>query len=163
MFLTFAILIAASMLVIVATPLLAPEKAGEGLLPVDITLQGDLKRRRLVVYENIQDLDFEYKAGKVAKEDYESLRTEYQAEAARLMADAKAAETLSVEETIIEREVAARRARRKSGPVEDYTCSECGFENPVPVKFCGECGAKISGNGPAAGGASGKTRNKGPK
>jgi len=147
MFLTFAILIAASMIVVVATPLLAPEKAGDGLLPVDVTLQGDLKRRRLVVYENIQDLEFEYKSGKIAKEDYESLRAEYQSEAARLMADAKAAETLTAEESLIEREVAARRARRKKEPVDDYTCRECGFENPVPVKFCGECGAKISGKG----------------
>ncbi|MGD0694836.1 MAG: zinc ribbon domain-containing protein [Terriglobia bacterium] len=158
MFLAFALFIAASMAVLVATPLLAPEKAGEGLLPVDVTVQGDLKRRRLVVYENIQDLDFEYKAGKIAKDDYDSLRAEYQAEAARLMADSKAAETLTAEESLIEREVAARRARRKKEPVEDYTCAECGFENPVPVKFCGECGAKISGKRQ---GASGKQEIKG--
>jgi hypothetical protein len=155
MFLTIAILIAASMLVVVATPLLAPEKAGEGLLPVDVTVQGDLKRRRLVVYENIQDLEFEFKAGKIAKDDYETLKSEYRAEAARLMADSKAAETLTAEESMIEREVAARRARRKKEPVEDYTCPECGFENPVPVKFCGECGAKIGGKAP---GASGKVQ-----
>lgn len=152
MFLAFALFIAASMAVLVAMPLLAPEKAGEGLLPVDVTVQGDLKRRRLVVYENIQDLDFEYKAGKIAKDDYDSLRAEYQAEAARLMADSKAAETLTAEESLIEREVAARRARRKKEPVEDYTCPECGFENPVPVKFCGECGAKINGKWQGAGG-----------
>ena len=131
------------MAVLVVAPLLTPEKAGEGSLPIDVTLQGDLKRRRLVVYENIQDLDFEYKAGKIAKEDYDALRVEYQAEAARLMADSKAAETLTEEEALIEREVAARRARRKSEPTEDYTCPDCGFENPLPVKFCGECGARI--------------------
>ena len=136
------------MVAVVATPLLAPERAGEGLLPVDVTLQGDLKRRRLVVYENIQDLEFEFKAGKIAKDDYDSLRAEYQAEAARLMTDSKAAETLTAEESLIEREVAARRARRTKEPVADYTCPECGFENPVPVKFCGECGAKISGKRP---------------
>jgi len=135
------------MAVLVAAPLLTPEKAGEGSLPIDVTAEGDLKRRRLVVYDNLQDLEFEYKAGKFAKEDYETLREEYRAEAARLMADSKAAETLTAEESLIEREVAARRARRKSQPLEDYTCPECGFENPVPVKFCGECGAKIGGKG----------------
>jgi len=140
-------LIAGSMAVLVAAPLLTPEKAGEGSLPIDVTVEGDLKRRRLVVYDNLQDLEFEYKAGKFAQKDYETLREEYRAEAARLMADSKAAETLTAEESLIEREVAARRARRKTQPVEDYTCPDCGFENPLPVKFCGECGAKISGKG----------------
>jgi hypothetical protein len=155
MFLGFALFIAGSMAILVVAPLLTPEKAGEGSLPIDVTLEGDLKRRRLVVYENIQDLDFEYKAGKIAKEDYDAMRAEYQAEAARLMADSKAAETLSAEEALIEREVAARRARRKSEPAEDFTCPDCGFENPLPVKFCGECGAKISGKGQVASGRRG--------
>ena len=32
---------------------------------------------------------------------------------------------------------------RKAKAVPDYTCPKCGFENPLPVKFCGECGARI--------------------
>ena len=49
------------------------------------------------------------------------------------------------EDAFIEREVAARRARRKPGPpAEEYRCPKCGFENPLPVKFCGECGAPIA-------------------
>ena len=147
MFLGIALLIAASMAVVVAAPLLAIEKAGEGSLPIDVTPLADLKRRRLVVYENIQDLEFEYKAGKIAKDDYESLSEEYRAEAVRLMADSQAAQKQSPEEAFIEREVAARRERRKAQPLEEYVCPECGFENPVPVKFCGECGAKIGGKG----------------
>ncbi|MBI1983738.1 MAG: zinc-ribbon domain-containing protein, partial [Acidobacteria bacterium] len=35
-------------------------------------------------------------------------------------------------------------AQRKLQPTEEYVCSKCGFENPLPVKFCGECGAPIS-------------------
>src|SRR2546423_3093551 len=146
MFLGFAVLIAAGMVVLVAAPLLATAGAGEGRLPVDVTPLSELKRRRLVVYENIQDLEFEYKAGKIASEDYVRLREEYRAEAARLMADSQSAETLSPEETLIEREVAARRSRRQAEPGEEYICSACGFENPLPVKFCGECGAKLISN-----------------
>lgn len=143
MFLGIALFIAAAMAVLVAAPLLTVEAAGEGVLPVDVTPLGDLKRRRMVIYENAQDLEFEFKAGKIAQNDYEALKQEYRLEAARLMADSQAADTLTPEEVLIEREVAERRARRKSAPVEDYVCGECGFENPLPVKFCGDCGARI--------------------
>ena len=144
MFLGFALIITGCMAVLVAAPLLATESAGEGPLPIDVTPLADLKRRRLVIYENIQDLEFEYKAGKIAKDDYLALGEEYRGEAARLMADSQTAEILSPEETLIEREVAARRVRGKVQPVEEYVCQDCGFENPLPVKFCGECGARIS-------------------
>ncbi|HEV2348943.1 MAG TPA: zinc ribbon domain-containing protein [Terriglobia bacterium] len=144
MSLGIALFIAAAMAVLVAAPLLTVEGAGGGVLPVDVTPLGDLKRRRMVIYENAQDLEFEFKAGKIAQNDYEALKQEYRMEAARLMADSQAAETLTPEEVMIEREVAERRARRKIAPMEEYVCEECGFENPLPVKFCGDCGAKIS-------------------
>ena len=143
MFLGIALFIAAAMAVLVAAPLLTVEAAGEGMLPVDVTELGDLKRRRMVIYENAQDLEFEFKSGKIAQNDYEALKQEYRMDAAKLMADSQAAEVLTPEEVMIEREVAERRARRKSAPVDDYVCGECGFENPLPVKFCGDCGAKI--------------------
>lgn len=126
----------------VVKPLLAAG-TDEGTLPVDVTLESDLKRRRLVVYDNIQDLEFEYHARKIASQDYQSLRDTYTAEAAHLMTESREVERQSTEEAFIEREVAARWVRRKSGAVPDYTCPKCGFENPVPVKFCGECGAKL--------------------
>lgn len=144
MALGIALIIATGMAVLVAAPLLTAEGAGDGALPVDVTPLGDLKRRRLVVYENIQDLEFEFKAGKIAADDYAALKEEYRMEAARLMVDSQEAETLTPEEVIIEREVAARRERRKTAPVEEYVCAKCGFENPLPVKFCGECGARIT-------------------
>jgi predicted RNA-binding Zn-ribbon protein involved in translation (DUF1610 family) len=143
MSLGIALFLAAAMAVMVAAPLLTVEVAGEGVLPVDVTPSSDLKRRRMVIYENAQDLEFEFKAGKIAQNDYEALKQEYRMEAAKLMADSQAAETLTPEEGMIERGVGEPRARRKAAPVEDYTCEECGFENPLPVKFCGDCGAKI--------------------
>lgn len=144
MALGIALLLAMAMGVFVMTPLLAPERAADGVLPVDVTPLADLKRRRLVVYENLQDLEFEFKAGKIASEDYESLKESYRTEAARLMEASQQTETLSAQEAMIEREVAARRAQRKGEPVPQYICSQCGYENPLPVKFCGECGAPMA-------------------
>ncbi len=138
-----ALLISVALAVFVAAPLLSAESDGKGTLPIDVTPLMDLKRRRLVLYENIQDLEFEYQAKKIAREDYEALRENYTSEAARLMAASQELERSSVEDVLIEREVASRRARRKVQIAEQYICSKCGFENPVPVKFCGECGARI--------------------
>jgi lipopolysaccharide biosynthesis regulator YciM len=143
MLLGIALIISVGLLIFVAAPLLAPERAAEGGLPVDVTPLADLKRRRLVIYDNLQDLDFEYKAGKLAPADYQALRREYTAEAAQLMAASQDLEVATAEDAWIEREVAVRRAQRKAAATPDYTCPKCGFENPLPVKFCGECGAKI--------------------
>ncbi|MBZ5514291.1 MAG: zinc ribbon domain-containing protein [Acidobacteriia bacterium] len=143
MLLGIALLISAGLVMFVVAPLLAPEAAGEAGLPVDVTPLADLKRRRLVIYDNLQDLEFEYKAGKLAPGDYQALRRDYTAEAAQLMATSQDLEVATAEDSWIEREVAVRRARRNALPAPDYTCPKCGFENPLPVKFCGECGARI--------------------
>jgi hypothetical protein len=143
MVLGITFLIAGSLALFVMLPLLSRDQEGQGVLPVDVTPSADLKRRRLVVYENLQDLEFEYKAGKIAPEDYEALRNNYRAEAAGLMAASLEVERADAGEALIEREVAARRAERRQPPVPDYRCPKCGFENPLPVKFCGECGAAL--------------------
>jgi len=144
MALIIILLITAGLAIFVVSPLLAAE--GSAMVPIDVTPRADLKRRRLVLYENIQDLEFEYKAGKIAPEDYERLRTSYTGEAAQLMLASQELESMTTDEAFIEREVAARRARRKvqAPVVEDYVCAKCGFENPLPVKFCGECGAPVT-------------------
>ena len=143
MLLVIGILITVALLILVSAPLLAPETTAGSTLPVDVTPQIDLKRRRLVLYENLQDLEFEYKAGKLSADDYNALRLDYTAEAAQLMAVSQDLEITSTEDAFIERAVVARRGRPKLDSVPDYICPQCGFENPLPVKFCGECGTAI--------------------
>jgi len=46
-----------------------------------------LEERKQVVYENLRDLNFDYKAGKYPPEDYESLRNSLEAEAAEILAE----------------------------------------------------------------------------
>jgi CRISPR/Cas system-associated protein Cas10 (large subunit of type III CRISPR-Cas system) len=146
MLLITATFVAMGMAVYIVFPLLTAETAG-GPLPLDVTLLGDLKRRRLVLYDNLKDLEFEYQSGKIAREDYSALRTNYLSEAAALMAATQEAELLKRDDALVEREIAARRAQRKSQRPSEYTCSACGYENPLPVKFCGECGARIEAPG----------------
>ena len=46
-----------------------------------------LRERKDAVYENLRDLNFEYKAGKVPDIDYQSLKSSLQDEAATLLAE----------------------------------------------------------------------------
>jgi hypothetical protein len=139
-----AFIVAIALAIFVIHPTLAGSDEDSATLPIDVTPAADLKRRRMVVYENLRDLEFEYQAKKIAPQDYTALRESYKAEAARLMLASQELQRGTAEDRFIEREVAEHRARLKSRTVQNYTCRKCGFENPVPVKFCGECGAPLS-------------------
>lgn len=53
------------------------------------TRAGYLRERKDAVYENLRDLNFEYKAGKLPDADYTSLKSSLQDEAATLLAEIK--------------------------------------------------------------------------
>jgi hypothetical protein len=51
------------------------------------TRAGYLRERKDAVYENLRDLNFEFKAGKLPDTDYQSLKSSLQDEAATLLAE----------------------------------------------------------------------------
>jgi hypothetical protein len=74
------LLLAASLFYVFYLPgrlFLGPEK----------TRAGYLRERKDAVYENLRDLNFEYKAGKVPDADYSSLKSSLQDEAATILAE----------------------------------------------------------------------------
>ena len=54
-----------------------------------------LRERKDVVYENLRDLNFEYRAGKVPDADYQSLKASLQDEAATLLAEIARLESIT--------------------------------------------------------------------
>jgi hypothetical protein len=100
-----------------------------------------LQRRKEVILGNIQDLDFEYKCGKLSEEDYAKIRGEMSAEAAAVFQQIDGIESTQDLDALIRREVLARRA--KPGQAKQADCPSCGFKNPVTNKFCAECGASL--------------------
>ena len=60
---------------------------GEVYAGEEKTLLGYLRERKESVYENLRDLNFEYKAGKVPDVDYQSMRNSLEEEAAAIMAE----------------------------------------------------------------------------
>jgi hypothetical protein len=60
---------------------------GRLFLGPEKTRAGYLRERKDAVYENLRDLNFEYKAGKVPDADYAALKSSLQDEAATLLAE----------------------------------------------------------------------------
>ena len=60
---------------------------GKLFLGPEKTRAGYLHERKDAVYENLRDLNFEYKAGKVPDIDYASLKSSLQDEAATILAE----------------------------------------------------------------------------
>jgi hypothetical protein len=60
---------------------------GEVYAGEEKTRLGYLRERKEAVYENLRDLNFEYKAGKVPDADYQSMRASLEEEAAAIMAE----------------------------------------------------------------------------
>jgi hypothetical protein len=101
-----------------------------------------LQRKKEVVLGNIQDLDFEYKCGKLSEEDYQKIRGEMSAEAAVVFQEIENIESEADLDALIRREINARKGKSKSS-APALACSSCGLPNPATNKFCAECGAKL--------------------
>ena len=59
-----------------------------------------LQERKDAVYENLRDLNFEYKAGKVPDVDYQTMKASLEDEAAALLAEMARLEQPTVRNTI---------------------------------------------------------------
>jgi len=60
---------------------------GEVYAGEEKTRLGYLRERKEAVYDNLRDLNFEYKAGKVPDVDFESMRNSLEEEAAAILAE----------------------------------------------------------------------------
>ena len=65
----------------------APIREGELAHGEDKTPLTYLRERKEVIYENLRDLNFEYKAGKFPEADYQKMRAELENEAAAALAE----------------------------------------------------------------------------
>lgn len=61
--------------------------SGESFEPMDKTRLSFLLERKEVIYENLRDLNFDYRAGKYPQQDYENLRISLENEAAQILAE----------------------------------------------------------------------------
>src|SRR5258708_11584500 len=94
----------------VVIPLFRKENSLESAI-IEETQWDLLQRKKEVVLGNIQDLDFEYKCGKLSEQDYKHVRSEMGAEAAAVLRQIDEIESSKDLDALIRREVSARRGK----------------------------------------------------
>jgi hypothetical protein len=104
--------------------------------PEPVSPFAHLDERKAAIYENLRDLQFEYRVGKLSDADYQSVKQDLQKELAAVMAEIdKLKNGLGVQ--------AAPKAAPKAAAVKErtgFTCPSCNATFDKDLKFCGECG-----------------------
>jgi hypothetical protein len=91
-----------------------------------------LEQRKSQIYENLRDLQFEFRVGKLSDEDYQKTKLDLQRELAKVLAEIDAIAPL-------------KAAAPPPKPKRDgKTCPHCGAKFAQPLKFCGECGKAMA-------------------
>jgi hypothetical protein len=93
-----------------------------------------LEERKAQIYENLRDLQFEYRLGKLSDADYQKTKVDLQLELAKVLAEIDAVPPATVKPV---------RAQAVKAAVSDK-CPHCGAKFPQPLKFCGECGKAMA-------------------
>jgi hypothetical protein len=97
-----------------------------------------LDDRKAAIYENLRDLQFEYRVGKLSDEDYQSTKRDLQKELAVVMSEVdKLKAQLGVNG-------AAPAPAPKPEPADATVCPACGAKFEKALKFCGECGKPMA-------------------
>ena len=100
-----------------------------------------LDERKAAIYENLRDLQFEYRLGKLSDEDYQSTKKDLQKELAVVLAEVDELKNglgVGAKSVAAPKKADVDVSRRPDGP--PYKCPECGASFEKELKFCGECG-----------------------
>jgi len=100
-----------------------------------------LDERKAAIYENLRDLHFEYRLGKLSDEDYQATKKDLQKELAGVMAEVdKVKAQLSLNGAVPAPAPAAKAAAAPARKADGFACPHCGAKFQQDLKFCGECG-----------------------
>jgi hypothetical protein len=111
-----------------------------------------LDERKASIYENLRDLQFEYRVGKLSDADYQQTKQDLQRELAAVMAEVdklkaqlngNAAASAAPPKPLANArgsDRVAERSRPQTPQPDGRTCSACGATFETELKFCGECG-----------------------
>lgn len=114
-----------------------------GAIPPNETLSptAHLDERKEAIYENLRDLNFEYRLGKLSDADYEKTKLGLHNELAKVMAEI---DSITGKKSRPAAAAAAAQAEAKAEPAKPvHKCPACGAEFDKPMKFCGECAAPM--------------------
>jgi hypothetical protein len=122
-----------------------------------------LEERKATIYENLRDLQFEYRVGKLSDPDYARTKQDLQRDLAAVLAEIDKVQGVVVAspQRLPPPTAAPVPSRDRQGAVsapavapaaappapnrdrQGAVCPHCGAHFPNPMKFCGECGKPI--------------------
>jgi len=97
-----------------------------------------LDERKTAIYENLRDLQFEYRVGKLSETDYQKTKKDLQNELAAVLAEVDRVRAgLAAPPSKKPPVPPAQPVKAKS---TGLVCPSCGAKFEKELKFCGECG-----------------------
>jgi len=92
-----------------------------------------LDERKAAIYDNLRDLQFEYRVGKLSDADYQQTKRDLQKELAAVLAEVDRLKAGGVP------------APAPAPEPKKNVCPHCKAEFEQALKFCGECGKPMGG------------------
>lgn len=127
--------------------------------PIPVSPLAHLEDRKAAIYENLRDLQFEYRVGKLSDADYQSTKLALQKELAGVLAEM---ESTAAKLGLVTKRTPAVKPQKAGAPKSvavsaspanvpakalqsaGFVCPSCGAEFEKSLKFCGECGKAMS-------------------
>ena len=103
--------------------------------PEPVSPTRHLEERKAAIYENLRDLQFEYRVGKLSDVDYQATKTGLQKELAVVLAEIESFKP-GVRTTAT--------AAPAEPPASKFQCPHCSATFDKVMKFCGECGKEMA-------------------
>jgi hypothetical protein len=98
-----------------------------------------LDERKAAIYENLRDLQFEYRVGKLSDADYQQTKRDLQKELAGVMAEVdRIRDGLQLSPGSAPAPAAKSKPEKRA--LDPHTCPHCSAHFEKELKFCGECG-----------------------
>lgn len=99
--------------------------------PAPVSPFQHLDERKAAIYENLRDLQFEYRLDKLSDSDYQATKLELQKELARVLQDIDTMRGGPAPKPV--------KPVVEPAPVK-FVCPSCQASFDKTLKFCGECG-----------------------
>jgi hypothetical protein len=94
-----------------------------------------LDERKAAIYDNLRDLQFEYRVGKLSDEDYRQTKLDLQKELAGVLAEVD-----RIRQQLAPNGTAPPPIAAPAKSADPLVCPHCGAKFKEALKFCGECG-----------------------
>ena len=129
-------LLAAAILLIAVTVLFTFSIRDKDMpAPEPLSPTRHLDERRAAIYENLRDLQFEYRVGKLSDADYQQTKVGLQKELAGVLGEIERVNSGAPPTPV---------KPADPEPIPVLTCPHCNATFANPMKFCGECGKTMS-------------------